>query len=73
MPNTQPRYDVILRNGTIIDGTGRPRFAADLGILGARIANIGDLSRSESDRQMDVGGLIVAMYLPIFKLGAAVG
>jgi N-acyl-D-amino-acid deacylase len=60
MPNTQPPYDVILRNGTIIDGTGRPRFAADLAIIGERIANIGDLSRSEAKMQIDVANLIVA-------------
>ncbi|MCB1313761.1 MAG: dihydropyrimidinase, partial [Sedimentitalea sp.] len=36
-------FDLLIRGGTVIDGTGAPRFAADLGLRGARIAAIGDL------------------------------
>ena len=35
--------DLLLRNATIIDGTGGPRFSGDIGIRGDRIAHIGDL------------------------------
>jgi len=53
-------FDLVIRNGTIIDGTGQPRFRADLGVVGSHIAAI---SRGEplSGRQtIDATGLIVA-------------
>ena len=34
-------YDLIIRNGTVVDGSGQPRFRADVGIVGDRIARIG--------------------------------
>ena len=37
------RYDLILENGRIVDGTGAPWFRADLAIRGDRIAAVGDL------------------------------
>jgi N-acyl-D-aspartate/D-glutamate deacylase len=54
------RYDVIVRHGTIVDGTGAPRFRADLGVLGQRIAKIGDLSRDSGAVSIDATGLVVA-------------
>ncbi|WP_454766472.1 N-acyl-D-amino-acid deacylase family protein [Cupriavidus campinensis] len=53
-------FDVVLRGGTIIDGTGAPRFDADVGIEGKRIAAIGDLSRASGRSDIDVRGRIVA-------------
>jgi N-acyl-D-amino-acid deacylase len=54
------RYDVIVRNGMLIDGSGAPAFAADLAILKDRIAAIGDLAEAAAEREIDAQGLIVA-------------
>jgi N-acyl-D-aspartate/D-glutamate deacylase len=53
-------YDVILRGGMVIDGTGRPAYAADVATRGSTIAAVGDLSRAEAVEIVDVSGLIVA-------------
>jgi N-acyl-D-amino-acid deacylase len=53
------RYDLILRNGTIVDGQRSPRFEADLAIDGERIAAIGRLD-ARADREIDASGLVVA-------------
>ena len=52
--------DLLLRNATIIDGTGGPRFSGDIGIRGDRIAHIGDLSALHGDVEIDLGGRIAA-------------
>ena len=53
------RYDLIVRNGTIIDGTRRPRYGADLGIQGDRIAAIGHV-QAGAGKEIDATGLVVA-------------
>ncbi len=53
-------YDLILRGGTVIDGTGKPRFEADVAVSGGRIAAVGDLQGATAAREIDAGGLIVA-------------
>lgn len=60
MPTPEPPYDVILRSGTLIDGSGRPAFRADLAILNEQIAQIGDLEQARAKREIDVAGLVVA-------------
>ncbi len=53
-------YDLIVRGGTVYDGTGsRPRLA-DVGIRGDKIAAIGDLSKATADGTLDAKGLAVA-------------
>jgi N-acyl-D-amino-acid deacylase len=52
-------YDVILRGGTVVDGTGAPPFAADVGVIGAHIARVGDLSRATGTIDLEVTGLYV--------------
>ena len=52
--------DLVLRGGSVLDGMGAPGRRADVGIRGARIAAIGDLSSSRAARSIDVGGLSVA-------------
>ncbi len=37
-------FDLLIRNGTIVDGSGLPRFCADIGVADGRIAEIGKLS-----------------------------
>jgi len=54
-----PAYDVILRHGSILDGTGSPRYRADLAIAGGSIARIGDLTGERARVDIDVSGLYV--------------
>lgn len=53
-------YDLIIKNGAVIDGAKTPRYRADVGITGDRIAAIGDLSSAEAGRVIDASGKIVA-------------
>lgn len=52
--------DWILRGGTVIDGTGRARFRADVVIAGDRIEAVGEVARAEGAREVDVSGRIIA-------------
>ena len=56
----QPAYDVLIRNGRVLDGSGNPWFYADVAIRGDRIAAVGDLAGAEADTVIDAGGLYVA-------------
>lgn len=56
----QQHFDVIIKNGKIVDGTGNPWFYGDLGIIKDKIVKIGDLSKSKADSVIDATGLIVA-------------
>lgn len=53
-------YDIILRHGTILDGSGLPRFTGDLAIARGRIARIGNLANARAGTDLDVAGLFVA-------------
>ena len=55
-----PAYDVVIRHGTIYDGTGAAGRVADLAILNDRIAAIGDLGRERGRDEVDASGLDVA-------------
>lgn len=52
--------DIIIKNGTVIDGTRAPGRRADVGIQGDRIAEVGDLSATEAGLVIDAGGKLVA-------------
>ena len=52
-------YDILIRNGTIVDGTGGPPFRADVALKGDRIAALGDLGEVESHETIDASGLLV--------------
>jgi N-acyl-D-amino-acid deacylase len=52
--------DIILRGGEIIDGSGKPRFRADVAIAGDRIAEVGEVGKIAGAREIDVSGKIVA-------------
>ncbi|GAB2694458.1 amidohydrolase family protein [Mucilaginibacter koreensis] len=56
----QNHYDVLIRNGKIVDGTGNPWFYGDIGIVKNKIAAIGNLSGSKATQTIDATGLIVA-------------
>ena len=53
-------YDVVIRNGHIIDGTGSPWYSGDLGIRQGRIARIGNLAGAPARRTIDAHGMMVA-------------
>ena len=55
-----PRFDVVIANGRVVDGTGAPWFHADIGIKGDRILAIGDLSKAEAATRIDAAGQVVA-------------
>jgi N-acyl-D-amino-acid deacylase len=53
-------YDVLIRNASIIDGTGAARYAGDVGIKGERIVRVGDLQKATATTEIDASGLVVA-------------
>jgi N-acyl-D-amino-acid deacylase len=55
-----PEFDVLIIDGTVIDGCGEARYVADIGISGGRIQKIGKLARGSGLRTIDAKGLIVA-------------
>ena len=56
----QDSFDLLIRNAEIVDGTGAPRFAGDIGIRGDRIERIGDLSGRNGRSEIDLAGRIAA-------------
>jgi N-acyl-D-amino-acid deacylase len=57
---TAATYDVIVRNGTVYDGTGGPARRADVGIRGDRITVVGDLAQAQAKTEIDATGKAVA-------------
>ena len=55
-----PEFDLIVRGGTVYDGSGRPGVVADVAVNGDRIAAFGDLSWAKGARELDAKGLAVA-------------
>ena len=51
-------YDIIFRNGTVVDGSGRPAFKADVAIQGEYIAAVGNIPE-ESRKEFDITGLVL--------------
>lgn len=56
----QPDFDLLIRNGRVVDGTGNPSFLADVGIRDRKIAAIGRLTQRTAARTIDASGLVVA-------------
>ena len=52
--------DLVISGGTVVDGTGRTGFPADVGAAGAKIVAIGDLSQAQASRRIDARGSAVA-------------
>jgi N-acyl-D-amino-acid deacylase len=60
-PPDQPApFDVIIKNGHIVDGGGGPWYAADIGIRGDRIAAIGRLEDAQAKKVVDAGNRIIS-------------
>ena len=56
----QSRFDVVIRGGLVVDGTGLAPYPADIGIVADRIAAIGSIAADQARRVIDVAGLHVA-------------
>lgn len=54
-----PQYDLIVRGGEVIDGTGAPRKRADVGVRGDTIVAIGDLAKASAATVVDASGKVV--------------
>ena len=59
-PQTQPRYDLAIIGGMVVDGSGAPRTRADVAIKDGRIAATGRIARADAREVIDATGLIVA-------------
>src|SRR5215213_4798558 len=55
-----PQYDLLIRNGLIVDGSGRAGYVADVAIKGDRIVSIGNLAQATASRTIAAQGLVVA-------------
>jgi N-acyl-D-aspartate/D-glutamate deacylase len=53
-------YEIVIRNGIIVDGVRNPRYRGDVGISEGRIAKIGRIPAGQAEREIDATGLIVA-------------
>jgi len=53
-------FDLVIRGGTVVDGTGKDGYSADIGVNGGVISAIGDLAAAETACELDARGLIVA-------------
>jgi len=52
-------YDLVIRNGRVLDGTGNPWFPADIGVRGGRIVTVGTLTGATATRVIDASGKYV--------------
>ena len=55
-----PAFDLLISGGDVIDGSGTPSRRADIGVVGERIVEVGDLSGRPANRTIDARGLTVA-------------
>ena len=55
-----PEYDLVIRGGTVVDGTGIPRYRADLGVKDGRVAKISGKIGPGAAKEIDASGCIVA-------------
>src|SRR6516165_9015847 len=55
-----PPYDLLIRNGKIVDGTGNPWFRGDVAVRGDRVVAVGRVPPGTARREIDARGLVVA-------------
>ena len=55
-----PEYDLVIRGGTIVDGTGIPRYRADLAVKNGRVAMLSGRIKAGGAKEIDASGCIVA-------------
>jgi N-acyl-D-amino-acid deacylase len=59
-PESDREYDVVIRNGRIVDGSGNPWISGDIAIRGNRIAAIGKIDDARAKRVIDATGLVIS-------------
>jgi len=57
---TKANFDIIIKNGKIVDGTGNPWFYGDIGMVGDIIAEVCDLAGKKAAKTIDAKGLILS-------------
>jgi len=57
---TKDRYDLIIRNAVVVDGSGNKSFKGDVGINKDTIAAVGDLSKATGAKEIDAAGLVLS-------------
>jgi len=55
-----PAFDVVIRGGTVVDGTGAPAFRADVGLVGDTVTALGEIAPEQGRRVIEATGLHVA-------------
>jgi N-acyl-D-amino-acid deacylase len=60
VPAAEPEYDLIIRNGRIVDGSGNPWFYGDVAITGDKIIAVGHVLEGKAKRTINAMGLVVA-------------
>src|SRR5688500_17350643 len=58
--DSTPQFDLLIKNGTIIDGSGRLGYRTDLAVKGDRIVRIGRLQNAQAKRVIDATGMVVS-------------
>jgi N-acyl-D-amino-acid deacylase len=56
----EPAFDLVIRNGRVVDGTGNPWYIGDVAIRADRIVAVGRIPANAATRQIDAAGLVVA-------------
>ncbi len=59
-PTPTDEFEVVITGGTVVDGTGGPRFRADVAVVGDRIRGVGDFTGRPAARRVDARDLVVA-------------
>ena len=60
LTTAEPAYDLVIRGGTVYDGSGAPGRVRDLAVIGDRIVKVGDLTSARAKSEIDARGLAVA-------------
>jgi N-acyl-D-aspartate/D-glutamate deacylase len=59
-PAAEPAYDLVIRHGKVVDGSGNPWFYGDIAVRGDRLVAVGRVPPGKAAREIDAKGLIVA-------------
>ena len=59
-PPATPTFDLVILNGTIVDGSGAPAYEGDIAVVGDKIVGIGDFDKAGAVRVIDASGSVVA-------------
>ena len=57
---TPVTYEVIIRNGQLVDGSGNPAYTGDIAMNADTIASLGDLGNAKGKQEIDANGMVVA-------------